>query len=101
MERCLDLLPGSVSLFGLIQDMNLVERNENGEITLVKEGVAAKELFENGHRVKLYLDKDLKDAEKLSWHPCDNTASTVISNSDFHRFLEIWGGDVEWIEIEK
>ena len=91
MERCLGLQPGSVSLFGLIQDMNLVER----------EGVMQKELFENGHRVKLYLDSDLRDAERLSWHPCDNTASTVISNSDFHRFLEIWGGDVEWIEIEK
>ena len=91
MERCLGLQPGSVSLFGLIQDMNLVER----------EGVMQKELFENGHRVKLYLDSDLRDAERLSWHPCDNTASTVICNADFHRFLEIWGGEVEWLEIEK
>ena len=91
MDRCLGLQPGSVSLFGLIEDMDLVN----------KEGVMQKELFENGHRVKLYLDADLKDAERLSWHPCDNTASTVISNADFHRFLEIWGGEVEWLEIEK
>lgn len=94
MERCLGLLPGSVSPFGLINDMNLL--NEDGKPA---EGVAAKELFENGHRVKLFLDKDLKKADLVSFHPCDNTASTVISNKDFIRFLEIWGGEYEWINI--
>ena len=94
MERCLGLLPGSVSPFGLKNDMNLVA--EDGT---PREGVAAKELFENGHRVKLFLDKDLKTAEKISFHPCDNTASTVISNEDFLRYLEIWGGEYEWIDI--
>lgn len=94
MERCLGLLPGSVSPFGLINDMNLV-----GEDGKPVEGVAAKELFENGHRVKLFLDKDLQKAEKVSFHPCDNTASTVISNADFIKFLEIWGGEYEWIDI--
>ena len=101
MERCLGLQPGSVSLFGLIQDMNLVEHGADGSIVSIKDGVIQKELFENGHRVKLYLDADLKDADRLSWHPCDNTASTVISNADFHKFLKIWGGEVEWLEIEK
>jgi Ala-tRNA(Pro) deacylase len=101
MERCLGLQPGSVSLFGLIQDLDLVERAEDGSIISVKEGVMQKELFENGHRVKLYLDADLRDAERISWHPCDNTASTVISNADFHRFLELWGGETEWLEIER
>ena len=94
MERCLGLLPGSVSPFGLINDMNLVD--EHGSI---QEGVSAKELFENGHRVKLFLDKDLQTAEKVSFHPCDNTASTVISNADLLKFLEIWGGEYEWIDI--
>jgi Ala-tRNA(Pro) deacylase len=87
MERCLGLLPGSVSPFGLINDMDL-------------SGANPKELFENGHRVKLFLDKDLQSAERLSFHPCDNTASTVISNEDFIRFLSIWGGEYEWINIE-
>ena len=59
-----------------------------------------KEHFENGHRVKLFLDADLQKAEHLSFHPCDNTASTVISNDDFIRFLEIWGGEYEWITVE-
>lgn len=94
MERCLGLLPGSVSPFGLINDMNLV--SEEG---VPAEGVAAKELFENGHRVKLFLDKDLMTAERLSFHPCDNTASTVVSNEDFMRYLSIWGGEYEWIDI--
>ena len=35
MERCLGLQPGSVSLFGLIQDMNLVERGEDGRNHIV------------------------------------------------------------------
>ena len=94
MERCLGLLPGSVSPFGLINDMDLTD--EEGK---PKEGVAAKELFENGHRVKLFLDKDLLNAERVSFHPCDNTASTVVSNADFLKFLELWGGEYEWIDI--
>lgn len=94
MERCLGLLPGSVSPFGLINDMNLT----NGDGSPA-EGVAAKELFENGHRVKLFLDKDLQNAERVSFHPCDNTASTVINNADFMKFLKIWGGEYEWIDI--
>lgn len=63
------------------------------------EGVMAKELFENGHRVKLFLDQDLKNAERISFHPCDNTASTTISNQDFMKFLSIWGGEYEWIDV--
>jgi len=85
MERCLGLLPGSVSPLGLIHDM------KSEELT--------KEHFPNGHRVKLFLDKDLRDAERLSFHPCDNTASMVISNGDFMRFLQMWGGEYEWLEI--
>jgi Ala-tRNA(Pro) deacylase len=94
MERCLGLLPGSVSPFGLIDDMNLID-----EAGAAREGVAAKELFENGHRVKLFLDKDLQSAERLSFHPCDNTASTVVDNAGFMKYLSLWGGEYEWIDI--
>ena len=87
MERCLGLKPGSVSPLGLINDID-VEATAN-----------PKELYENGHRVKLFLDKDLKTAEKLSFHPCENTSGAVISNADFMRFLEIWGGEYEWLDI--
>ena len=85
MQRCLGLLPGSVSPLGLIHDPYAEE--------------LTKEHFDNGHRVKLFLDKDLQSAEKISFHPCDNTASAVLSNADFMRFLEIWGGEYEWLDI--
>jgi Ala-tRNA(Pro) deacylase len=55
-----------------------------------------KELFPNGHAVKYYLDKDLQNAKRISFHPCENSASVVISNQGFMRFLELWGGEVEW-----
>lgn len=85
MDRCLGLQPGSVSPLGLIHDPYTTE--------------LTKEHFPNGHRVKLFLDRDLQDAERISFHPCDNTASVVLSNSDFMKFLEIWGGEYEWLEI--
>ena len=85
MERCLGLLPGSVSPLGLIHDPR------TDELT--------KEHFPNGHRVKLFLDRDLQSSERVSFHPCDNTASVVLSNSDFMKFLEIWGGEYEWIDV--
>lgn len=58
-----------------------------------------KELFENGHRVKYFLDSDLRRAEKISFHPCDNRASVVLSNEMFMKFLAIWGGEYEWIDL--
>jgi Ala-tRNA(Pro) deacylase len=85
MERCLGLLPGSVSPLGLINDPEVQE--------------LTKEHFPNGHRVKLFLDKDLQTAERVSFHPCDNTGSVVLSNSDFMKFLQIWGGEYEWLDV--
>ena len=64
-------VPGSVSLFGLINDPD--------------------------HQVKLYLDKDLRQAEKVTFHPNDNTASLEISRDDMYRFVQLWGG--EWEEL--
>lgn len=86
MMRCLGVHPGSVCAFGLINDIDLKDADP-------------KELFENGHRVKYYIDKDLLNANKVSFHPCENTASAVISKDDFLKFLSIWGGEVEWLEI--
>ncbi len=88
MTRCLGLRPGSVSPFGLINDIDL-------------SGAAPKELFENGHRVKLYLDSDLQDAERISFHPCDNTASVVVTREGFRKFLSLWGGEAEWLVMEQ
>lgn len=73
MEKYLGLRPGSVSPFGLIND--------------------------TGREVKLFLDKNLKDAPLLSFHPNDNTASLVVKNEDFMRYLEKWGGEWEFLEL--
>ncbi len=86
MMRCLDLHPGSVSAFGLIHDICPADADP-------------RELFENGHRVKYYIDSDLMQAPKISFHPCENSASVVISQADFRRFLELWGGEVEFLAI--
>ena len=87
MDRCLGVAPGSVCAFGLINDINIAGSAD------------PKELFENGHRVKYFLDKELQAAEKLSFHPCDNTASVVLTHDMFIKFLNIWGGEIEWLEI--
>ena len=87
MVRCLGLHPGSVSPLGLIHDLECPPE-------------AAKELFENGHRVKFFVDNDVLRAEKVSFHPCDNTASVVLTHEDLMRFLSLWGGEVEGIDIE-
>lgn len=86
MMRCLGVHPGSVCAYGLINDIDLSEADP-------------RELFENGHRVKYYLDADLRNAERISFHPCENSASVVVSNAGFLRFLELWGGEVEWLEM--
>lgn len=87
MDRCLGVCPGSVCVFGLINDIGIDDTAD------------PKELFDNGHRVKYFLDKDLQTAEKVSFHPCDNTASVVLTHEMFMKFLELWGGEYEWLEV--
>lgn len=87
MERCLGLQPGSVSPLGLINDINLTDADP-------------RELFPNGHRVKFFVDKDLREAEMVTFHPCDNHASVALGHNEFHRFLSLWGGEVEWFEMK-
>ena len=87
MERCLGLSPGSVSALGLIHDIDIASTADS------------KELFENGHRVKYFIDRELQTAPRVSFHPCDNTASVVLTNEMFLKFLSIWGGEVEWLEV--
>ena len=73
MEKYLGLRPGSVSPFGLINDTE--------------------------KHVKLFLDKNLKDAPLLSFHPNDNSASLVVKNEDFIKFLQYWGGEYEFLDL--
>lgn len=73
MMKYLGLRPGSVSLFGLVNDLH--------------------------HEVTLFVDKELLKAEKVSFHPNDNTASLVISTSDMLKFIKEIGNTYEFLDL--
>ncbi len=73
LDKYLKIKPGSVSPFGLIYD------NEN--------------------HVYVFIDENLKLAEKVSFHPNLNTASLVIKYKDFIRFMEWTGNSYEFIKL--
>jgi len=75
-ERLMDrlgLTPGSVSPFGLINDAD--------------------------GSVRVLIDRDLKGAERLIFHPNINTASVVVSWSDLERFLATRKNSLSMISI--
>ena len=73
LMKYLGLTPGSVSPFGLIND--------------------------HDHGVRVFLDRDLRSAARLSFHPNINTVTLVVSAADFQRFLDAAGNRVERIVI--
>ena len=73
MEKYLGLSPGSVSPFGLIND------SEN--------------------HVHLFLDENLRHQQSLSFHPNDNHATVVISQTEFLRYLSLAGNSYEFISL--
>jgi Ala-tRNA(Pro) deacylase len=64
--------PGSVSPAGLVHDR---ERH-----------------------VRVYLDRDLKNAARISFHPNVNTATLTVAFEDFERFLADCGNPVTWLD---
>jgi Ala-tRNA(Pro) deacylase len=73
LNRYLGVTPGSVSPLGLIHD--------------------------TAHTVRVIVDSDLREADRLIFHPNDNTASLTISGADFVRFLERQGNSVRWVKL--
>jgi Ala-tRNA(Pro) deacylase len=69
----LGLTPGSVSPFGLIYD--------------------------GAHAVRVVLDRDLKSAERVSFHPNINAATYVIRAADFEKFLAASGNPVQYVNV--
>jgi len=67
----LGLTPGSVSPFGLIHDRD--------------------------HAVRVVLDRDLKAASRVSFHPNINTVTLTISLADFQKFLDAAGNAVQYV----
>lgn len=75
LHTYLGVAPGSVSPFGLINDR---ERH-----------------------VGLFLDRELKSAERISFHPNINTATIVLAYGDFERFLTACGNAVRYIDVSR
>jgi len=73
LKKYLGVEPGSVSPFGLINDSE--------------------------KHVHLFIDEKLKDFNRLTFHPNINTASLVISTSDFIKFLQFTGNTFEFIRL--
>lgn len=73
MQKYLGLSPGSVSPFGLLNDRE--------------------------KHVYVFVDKNLLNYPRLSFHPNDNTASLSISTNDFVRFLKSSGNGHEFLEL--
>jgi len=73
LKKYLGVEPGSVSPFGIINDTE--------------------------KHVHLFIDEKLKEFDRLAFHPNINTASLVISKSDFLKFLEYTGNTFEFIRL--
>lgn len=73
LKKYLGVGPGSVSPFGLINDID--------------------------KHVHLFIDEKLNEFDRLTFHPNINTASLVISKSDFLKFLEYTGNSFEFIRL--
>jgi len=71
----LGLLPGSVSPFGLINDVN--------------------------HEVYVFIDENLKNTNKVSFHPNVNTASLVISIANLEKFINNLGNTFSFIKLSE
>ena len=69
----LELTPGSVSPFGLINDTEK-------EVTVL-------------------IDKTLMDYEKIGFHPNENTATLIITTFDFKKFLDSTGNKIFFIDV--
>src|SRR5919199_3961954 len=69
----LGITPGSVSPFGLINDRD--------------------------HVVRVVLDRDLKSATRVSFHPNINTVTLTIAAADFYKFLDACGNTVQYVTI--
>ena len=73
MLEKLGLTPGSVSLFGLLNDAQ--------------------------HEVKVYLDKEMLSEKVITFHPNDNTKTLFLSMEDMFVFLKAMGYEANIVEL--
>ncbi len=75
LAEILGVQPGSVSPFGLLNDKN--------------------------RQVQFYLDQSLATAKKVGFHPNINTATLLLRQDDFRRFLKIIHQPLRIVDIAK
>jgi Ala-tRNA(Pro) deacylase len=51
------------------------------------------------HHVRVFLDRDLKTAERISFHPNVNTATLTVSFADFERLLAHCKNTVAYLSV--
>jgi Ala-tRNA(Pro) deacylase len=73
LMKWLGLTPGSVTPFGLIND------SEN--------------------HVHVFLDKNLQNADRISFHPNINTATVDLKFEDFVKYLDWTGNSYEFLKL--
>lgn len=73
LKSYLGVTPGSVSPFGLIHDRD--------------------------HHVRVFLDRDLRNATKISFHPNINTRTVVLTFADFEKYLATTWNVVRFIDM--
>ncbi|MGE3958827.1 MAG: prolyl-tRNA synthetase associated domain-containing protein [Vicinamibacterales bacterium] len=73
--RYLGVTPGSVSPFGLIHDTE--------------------------HHVRVFLDRELRGATRISFHPNINTRTLVLSFADFEKYLATTWNVIRFIDMAR
>ena len=73
LMKHLGLTPGSVSPFGLINDRE--------------------------HHVRVFLDRVLRPARRISFHPNINTITLTLTYQDFERFLASSGNTIKYVDV--
>lgn len=73
LERYLGLTPGSVTILGVINDVD--------------------------NAVEVVVDKDVWRMDSMQCHPLVNTSTLVISKEDIKRFLDITGHEFRVVDI--
>lgn len=73
LAKYLDVLKGSVSPLGIINDSD--------------------------HSVEVYFDEDIKDMCRLGFHPNDNTATVFLSYDDIEKYIESTEHKISFIKV--
>ena len=74
LEKIMSLVPGSVSPLGALNDKDL--------------------------KVTLYIDKDFLKDDKIGVHPCDNTATKWLKESELIKLVEEHGNEVNAVKFK-